>query len=82
MKLKLSTIVFAFCLALLICGVYSFWRGYHNVDLAYNFTNLGYKFDGVISLNDLYIHGLNQITEGFSYILLAVFVLFVWRKND
>ena len=56
-----------------------FYRGYHNLDLAFNFLNLGYKIDFTLNqtnilLKDAYINGLNQMISGFGWLCLVVII--------
>lgn len=58
-------------------GIMEFYIGYHNLDLAYNFIQLGYNQDLTTSgefrqLHDLYIQGRNQIKNGFNWLVFDV----------
>lgn len=64
-------------------GIINFYRGYHNLDLAFNFLNLGYTQDfntnGVlVSLKEYYLTGLNQMSFGFGWVCFGVILAFLF----
>ena len=74
LKLLLSSSAMTYTL---IKGVISVYRGYHNLDLSFNFLNLGYTQDitlkgYMISLQDAYINGLNQMLGGVGWLCLSI----------
>ncbi len=63
----------------LIDGVTQFWRGYHQLDTAQNFLQLGYSQDlnvnsQVVNLKDIYLDGLNKMTYGFGWVCFDVVI--------
>lgn len=65
-----------------IDGCITFMQGMHNIDIAYNFLNLGYledlNTDGIVrSLEASYIKGINQVQIGFAKISLSSILGFI-----
>jgi hypothetical protein len=78
----IAVILIAFSLYFLINGITLFWRGYHNLDIAFNFLNLGYRADmstngTSIQLIEAYRNGLLQIRAGFGWICFTTITLFL-----
>jgi len=66
---------------LTIKSVTLFYRGYHNLDIAFNFLNLGFKQDitlngSLTSLSNAYLIGRNQMLSGFGWLLLDLILMF------
>ncbi|MEK6916010.1 MAG: hypothetical protein AABW89_05725 [Nanoarchaeota archaeon] len=58
-------------------GLTQFWRGYHQLDTAQNFLQLGYKQDVTIegemtNLKAVYLDGLNRMIWGFGWLCFDV----------
>lgn len=72
------TIIFLiFLLYTLINSIIYFYQGYHNIDTAFNYGNLGYEADinldgEIVQLSGLYILGLNQILYAFKWMCFNV----------
>lgn len=69
-------------LYVLMQGIILFFRGFHNLDSAFNYLNLGYTADLTtegfsISLTEAYLLGLNQIKTGFYWICFSVILAFL-----
>lgn len=71
-----------FSFILLIGSTISFFVGYHNIDLSFNFINHGYTqaydcglFNICQTLQQAYVNGLKMIT--FSYIFSLIAILFL-----
>lgn len=78
----LLIILIVILLYTLLNGIITFYRGYHNLDLAYNFINLGYEQDislkgQLVSLKDYYLIGLNQMLWGFKWICFDLILAIV-----
>lgn len=63
-------------------AIMAFYLGYHNLDLSYNFINLGFNNDlttqgDFIELHTLYLQGRNQIKYGFNWICFDVIIAFI-----
>ena len=70
------------CLGSLIYGCSQFWRGFHSLDIAYNFLNLGFSHDTntigqTYHLEEVYVAGLNQMGWAFHYIVCSVILAFI-----
>lgn len=70
-------------LYILLNSCMMFWNGYHNLDLSFNFLNLGYTQDkgineNYIKLEESYLTGLNGMRNGFMWLgfdlILAVYL--------
>ena len=66
-------------LYILIFSIQNFWQGYHSMDTAFNFLNLGMKADigtnGKLSdLTNVYLSGVNQMSMAFIWLCLDVIV--------
>lgn len=80
-----SLLVFIYILTF---SMQNFWQGYHDVDLSFNFLNLGYGSDtgtdGQVNLlHTTYLRGLNQMRDSFIWIcldmLLGLVIGYIWR---
>ncbi len=74
-----ALVVLVVLLYTLTDGIITFYRGYHNLDLAFNFLNLGYSHDinldgNLVSLADFYIHGRKQMINGFGWVCFDVVI--------
>jgi len=78
-------------LYILIFSSQNFWQGYHDVDLSFNFLNLGYGSDKgtdeqVHLLKTTYLRGLNQMSDSFVWfgldMLLGVLIGYLWRSEN
>jgi len=61
----------------LINAILGFYSGYHNLDTAQNFLQLGYTQDinvngELVNLKDYYLIGLNQMQNNFYWICFDV----------
>ena len=70
------------CLGSLIYGCSQFWRGFHSLDLAYNFLNTGFTHDTntigqTYHLKEVYVMGLNQMGLAFHYIVCSILLAFI-----
>jgi len=78
-------------LYILIFSVQNFYQGYHDLDLSFNFLNLGYGSDVGTDgqthlLHTTYLRGLNQIRDSFIWfgldMLLGVLIGYMWRSEN
>jgi len=74
-----TSLVLIFCSVLYttIKGIISIYSGYHNLDLSFNFLNLGYMADistkfQFMSLEEVYTMGLNQVLSGTGWLCLSI----------
>lgn len=72
-------------------SIQNFWQGYHSMDTAFNFLNLGMKADvgsdGYhTELTQVYIIGVNQMTTSFIWlcldIIVGVGIGYLFRKSE
>jgi len=66
----------------LIKGIIGFYSGYHNLDIAFNFLQLGFTQDinlnsQLVGLKDYYLIGLNSMLGGLGWLCLAVILAFI-----
>jgi len=59
-----------------------FYSGWRNLDMAFNFLNLGYVADFSmsktdISLREAYLNGLNQMVCGFGWVCFLVIIAII-----
>lgn len=89
-KRAVNIVLIGVFLYILIYSVMLFYNGYHNLDLSFNFLNLGYTMDkGIdkhfISLEVSYLAGLNQMRSAFAWIgfdiILAFYVGYVIKLD-
>ncbi len=64
-------------------GVINFFRGYHNLDIAFNFLNLGYTNDmtlnlGSVSLISAYRDGLSLMLSSVGWLCFSIILSFVF----
>ena len=76
-KRLLTLVVLVILLYTMINGLTQFWRGYHQLDTAQNFLQLGYKQDVTIqgettNLKEVYLDGLNRMIWGFGWLCFDV----------
>lgn len=92
MKIKtiLKGVAIAIFLYIAFFSIQNFWQGYHDVDLSFNFLNLGYGADkgtdGQINLlQETYLRGLNQMRSSFIWLsidcILAVLIGYLYRDK-
>ena len=67
----------------LIKSVSEFWTGYHALDTAFNFNNLGYSHDiltngAMIKLSEAYTLGLESIKNGFTFMGFCIIFAFLF----
>lgn len=66
---------------LIFTSINLFWRGYHNIDLVFNFQNVGDSDrtteNIILPLEQIYINGLNQIKGGFGWLCLGLITAFL-----
>jgi hypothetical protein len=71
MRLRLLFLSFAVALIL-------FWVGFHNIDLAYNFSRLGYtqdcSFDGCTNLENVYLKGMGAIIIAQIFFIITIII--------
>jgi len=63
-------------------AIITFYQGYHDLDTAFNFLNLGYKADFSLSGEDMalrtaYISGLKNIKWGFQWMIFDVILALI-----
>lgn len=67
--------------------------GYRNIDLSFNYLNLGYSADigmngQLNSLSEFYLNGLNQILSGFGWVcfgfilIIAAILFFKFKTSE
>lgn len=70
-------------------SIQNFYQGYHDIDIAFNFLNLGmtgdYNTDGsFIMLTDTYLRGMDRMTTSFVWLtldcLLGVLIGWNYKK--
>ncbi len=76
-KKILALVVLVALLYTMINGLTQFWRGYHQLDTAQNFLQLGYNKDvniqgEITNLKAVYLDGLNRVIWGFGWVCLDV----------
>lgn len=78
-------LVVLFCILLYTSynAIIQFYQGYHALDLAFNFLNLGYTTDktlnnSLISLESAYLTGLNLIKWGFYWLIFDIILSFLF----
>ena len=81
-------VLFVIFLYIAFFSIQNFWQGYHDVDLSFNFLNLGYSVDRETSgqftmLNETYLRGLNQMKNGFIWLCIdCIFAVMIgyWHR--
>ena len=75
---------------ILIFSTSNFYQGYHDLDIAFNFLNIGLTSDintggQEIMLNATYLRGLNRITYSFVWlcldVLVGLLIGYLWRSK-
>jgi len=94
MKIKtiLKGVAIAIFLYVAFFSIQNFWQGYHDIDLSFNFLNLGHSIDKgtsgqFVMLEETYLRGLNQMKSSFIWLcldcILAVMIgYFFGGKNE
>ena len=86
MKNKIIKGIFVFGISFMLYTSYyavvDFYTGFHNLDTAQNFLRLGQNVDmnlnnQIISLEQYYRIGLNQMMNGFKWLLFDVILAFI-----
>lgn len=86
-KTAFEFMFYLFLLLLLAGSIISIYKGWHNIDLAYNFKNIG-SYDlcsdfNMRDIDELYIIGTNQIDNGcFGLILECILLIALLITKD
>ena len=88
MKKVIRIILILVFLFIAFFSIQNFYQGYHSVDIAYNFLNLGYTQDvstngEIITLSQTYLNGVSLMTTSFVWFalncLLGVLIGYLYK---